>query len=118
MIAETVAVTTVVTVAEQGPRGLGYESAAAQAATESARDAAIAAAAATAEDRVQTGIDAANAGASAELAADWAEKTDGPVTGDQYSAKYWANHENVQTVSDIIEEIQAVAAIDAKSAMA
>lgn len=63
---------------------------AAQIASESARDLAV-----TAKNDAETaetgaGVSAINAAASEVLAADWAEKTTGPVVASQYSAKWHA----------------------------
>ena len=50
---------------------------------------------------------------SASLAQDWAEKTDGVVTGTSYSAKHWATTGTVATVSGAITNVNTVAGIEA-----
>ena len=49
---------------------------------------------------------------SASLAQDWAEKTDGVVTGTSYSAKHWATTGTVATVSGAITNVNTVAGIE------
>lgn len=48
--------------------------------------------------------------AAAALAEAWAIKTDAPVEGGEFSAKYWATHEDVGAVADAIADIETCAA--------
>jgi hypothetical protein len=65
--------------------------------------AAVAASAATATTK------ASEASTSASTAQDWAEKTDGVVTGSSYSAKHWATTGTVATVSAAITNVNLTA---------
>ena len=65
--------------------------------------AAVATSAATATTK------ASEASTSASTAQDWAEKTDGVVTGSSYSAKHWATTGTVATVSAAIANVNLTA---------
>ena len=54
-----------------------------------------------------------NSETARDLAQDWAEKTDGVVTGSSYSAKHWATTGTVATVSAAITNVNTVAGIEA-----
>jgi len=65
----------------------------------------------TAAETAETNAETAetNAETARDLAQDWAEKTDGVVTGSSYSAKHWATTGTVATVSSAIANVNTVA---------
>jgi len=61
------------------------------------------ASAATATTKAGEAVDSAAAAAQHEVtASEWAEKTSGPVTGSEYSAKYWAGQAQATVTGNLI----------------